>query len=683
MAMSTLEQPENGVSPLSAAQIPLPSSTAQSVRGDKPTLSRGAASMTTDATGKAEEKKLQQSWKDLTSAVMEHDEELVKNWIGNIDMVLLFAGLYSAVVTAFIIESYQWLSEDPADTTVALLTKISMQLNASQTQTIFPERPQFEPEASSIRINCFWFLSLILSLTSAFFGLLCKQWLQEHQRDPPTRTPAEALALRQLRRDSLEKWWVPSFLSALPTLLEVALLFFSVGILDLLWNRHPIPFAFCFVTVALGAVLYTFTTFLPTLVLFFRMPSPVAYQSVCPYKSPHAWAVYHLLIKTLRVLWRVPSIRSYILRWSRGLTNHVFEPASDWSSLDFDVIRQLSAELSNSFTFNVYELRAFQWACATFRDSPSMLPHLQNVLGTIHPSVPMSVVLGDRSLTIWGNIQKSDLELWFHDRQAFKKSLDWDVDAAPQPNLRDPILLHPEGIKLLSLVQGITSLTDTLEHGWVETIESHQADLQQLMNLRFVIPFTVIETLWTHHDPNIQKRSSRLLRFFGKAFDTPEGYNEKRHDGECLAFVYTLMRHLNHTDFTSYVATSIRGQEFIHFVHDQIISRRLLEPHRSWETDERRELMLAWSRVTRRVTEMGRWPTDYSSIISEFSEDPTDQLTDAIPFLSIDPYQIEDENGVPQSNHELNDNGQGGVPRLVTQGEQGDEVGGVGADERV
>ncbi|EEB99753.1 hypothetical protein MPER_00492, partial [Moniliophthora perniciosa FA553] len=103
------------------------------------------------------------------------------------------AGLFSAVVTAFLIESYQWLSEDPADTTVTLLTQISMQLNASQ--TTLPERPQFEPEASSIRINCFWFLSFIFSLTSALFGLLCKQWLREHQRDLPTRTPGEALAL--------------------------------------------------------------------------------------------------------------------------------------------------------------------------------------------------------------------------------------------------------------------------------------------------------------------------------------------------------------------------------------------------------------------------------------------------------------------------------------------------------
>uniref|UniRef100_A0A0W0G483 DUF6535 domain-containing protein n=1 Tax=Moniliophthora roreri TaxID=221103 RepID=A0A0W0G483_MONRR len=193
------------------------------------------------------------------------DDDMVKNWKEDIDTLLVFAGLFSAVVTAFTIESYQWLVEDPADITVVLLTQISMQLNASQTASL--TRTPFKPDTSSIRINCFWFLSLIFSLTSGLFALLCKQWLREHQRDTPTRTPGEALALRQLRRDSFEKWGVSSFLSALPILLEVALLLFFVGVLDLLWNRHVIPFALCFTAVTLSAGLYFVTTILPTVVV--------------------------------------------------------------------------------------------------------------------------------------------------------------------------------------------------------------------------------------------------------------------------------------------------------------------------------------------------------------------------------------------------------------------------------
>ncbi|ESK82022.1 hypothetical protein Moror_13451 [Moniliophthora roreri MCA 2997] len=169
-----------------------------------------------------------ESWERMLKEVSRHDEDMVKGWRDDIDTLLVFAGLFSAVVTAFAIESYQWLDKDPADTTVALLTQlISVQINGSQTTTSF-EPTQFKPDASSIRINIFWFLSLILSLASALFGLLCKQWVREHQRDTTTRTSGEALALRQLRRDSFEKWGVSSFLSALPILLEVAPLFFFI-----------------------------------------------------------------------------------------------------------------------------------------------------------------------------------------------------------------------------------------------------------------------------------------------------------------------------------------------------------------------------------------------------------------------------------------------------------------------
>ncbi|EEB99992.1 hypothetical protein MPER_00173, partial [Moniliophthora perniciosa FA553] len=118
---------------------------------------------------------LNESWEKVLKEVARHDEDMVKGWRDDIDTLLVFAGLFSAVVTAFAIESYQWLDEDPADTTVALLTQLLLvQVNGSQPVSFEPT--PFKPDASSIRINIFWFLSLIFSLTSALFGLLCKQW---------------------------------------------------------------------------------------------------------------------------------------------------------------------------------------------------------------------------------------------------------------------------------------------------------------------------------------------------------------------------------------------------------------------------------------------------------------------------------------------------------------------------
>ncbi|KAI3605694.1 hypothetical protein WG66_012031 [Moniliophthora roreri] len=623
--------------------------------------------------GKAKEKKgptAQQSWEKLMAEVEKYDEGTVKNWKEDIDTLLVFAGLFSAVVTAFLIEAYQWLSEDPADTTVALLTHISIQLNAPQTMPL--ERSKFEPDASSIRINCWWFLSLVFSLTSALFGLLCKQWLREQQRDPPTRSPAEALALRQIRRDGFEKWGVSPFLSVLPILLEVALLFFFVGILDLLWARHPIPFAFCLVSVTLSAGLYFVTTFLPVLALFLRLRRSTvsdelgfleftpSYHFICPYKSPQAWAIYQILFKVLHALDKIPSIRSYIYRLPKTLRTHISNPASDWSSFDLRAIRRSGVYLSDSFTLNVYELRAFQWAFITFRDSPSMLPHLQNVLGTISPSVAMSAVLGDWRLTMWGDIQKSDVERWLYDPRAVWDSLDWYIRLAPWPNLRDPTLLHSEGVRLLYFHQCWQELAARGDTSFlISSINSRQAELQSLVNLRFVIPFTTLAKLWTHDDPDDQEQSSQLLPFLEDAFSTHPGYNEERHDRERLAFISALANHLNDTDFTSYVTTSTRGQEFIHFVHDQIVSRRLYEPF-DWDPHARRELMSTWNRATQRMKEIGNLPPDY--------------------FASIP--QAGNESSVPQPHHEMHDDGQGALG-LVEQDKQGNMAGDVGAEELV
>ncbi|ESK92587.1 hypothetical protein Moror_4386 [Moniliophthora roreri MCA 2997] len=691
--MSTVD-PTNS-QPVSATQIPLPPSPAQSIREDEPTSHHEAASPA-DATGKVEEKTgptVQQSWERLTLEVEKYDDGMVKNWRDDIDTLLVFAGLFSAVVTAFLIEAYQWLSEDPADITVVLLTQISMQLNTSQPIPL--ERPEFKPDASSIRINCFWFLSLVFSLTSALFGLLCKQWLREQQRDPPTTTPAEALGLRQMRRDSFEKWGVSPFLSVLPILLEVALLFFFVGILDLLWNRHLIPFAFCLVAVMLSAGLYFVTTFLPTLayILWNRTAGSRirCYYFICPYKSPQAWAVYYLSVKVLRAFQQTSFINSYTMRWF-GWTRI---PASDWSSLDLQVIRRSRFRSEDSSLLSIYELRAFQWAFTAFQDSPSMLPHLQNVLGTIPPSVAMSAVLEDWKFTMWRDIQKSDVDLRFSDWGSFWRSLDWYMRFTPGPTLRYPTLLHSEGTRLLyyhQYWQALASNTnsDTLMHDFdrlIDSITAHQAELQKLVNLRFVVPFTVVEKLWTHDDPDVQERSSRLLPFFEDAFSTHSGYDEERHDRERLAFISALTNHLDSTDFTSYVATSTCGQEFIRFVHGQIISRRLHEPHYDWYRDdeERPKLISAWNQVTSRVIEIGHLPAGYFTPIPRPSEESMAPATDAgipLPITNPDHPREENEGSIPRSDHEVNDDGQG-VPGPVERSEQGNGVGGLGADERV
>ncbi|KAJ4487113.1 hypothetical protein C8J55DRAFT_423779, partial [Lentinula edodes] len=141
-----------------------------------------------------------------------YDDEMCRGWKEDVDTLLVFAGLFSAAVTAFIIESYKWLQPNNLDFNLQLLQHIAVQLN---TQIPTSSQQDFSA-ASAVRINAVWFLSLIFSLSTVLLGILCKQWLREHRRDTPVSSSKEALELRQLRFESLEKWGIPALLASLP-----------------------------------------------------------------------------------------------------------------------------------------------------------------------------------------------------------------------------------------------------------------------------------------------------------------------------------------------------------------------------------------------------------------------------------------------------------------------------------
>ena len=225
----------------------------------------------------------------------------MRNWKEEIDTLLVFvrvtdvcapnvyltgqqAGLFSAIVTAFLIESYRWLSQNPEDAAVKLLAEISSKLNGNiPTRGLegFPvlatDVVPFSASLSAIVINSLWFVSLVAALSSAFIGILVKQWLREYMR-PVSTTPIDALSLRQLDYQALKDWGVVEIISFLPLLLQLSLALFLVGLLYLLWTLHNVVAGILTVVVATVFVFYTATTVLPAL-----------QQSSCPYKSPQSW----------------------------------------------------------------------------------------------------------------------------------------------------------------------------------------------------------------------------------------------------------------------------------------------------------------------------------------------------------------------------------------------------------
>ncbi|KAJ7573060.1 hypothetical protein C8J56DRAFT_873881 [Mycena floridula] len=169
-----------------------------------------------------------------------YDDGMVARWKVLMDGLLLFAALFSAVVTAFIIEGYKTLSPDPSAMTVVLLYHISQQLstitNTTELQISLPDL-NGSPTLAIIT-NVFWFLSLALSLTCALTATLIEQWASDYVRAIERReAPAFKARIRAYLFDGVENSNVAAIVEGTPLLLHASLFSFFIGLIFFL---HPI-----------------------------------------------------------------------------------------------------------------------------------------------------------------------------------------------------------------------------------------------------------------------------------------------------------------------------------------------------------------------------------------------------------------------------------------------------------
>ncbi|KAJ6605482.1 hypothetical protein DFH09DRAFT_967247, partial [Mycena vulgaris] len=94
-------------------------------------------------------------WSIYVSEAEKYDKGLVESWKADMEGLLIFAGLFSAILTAFIIESYKNLSQDPGATTIAVLVQISQQLDpkSNASSVDISALTAFTPTASTLVCN--------------------------------------------------------------------------------------------------------------------------------------------------------------------------------------------------------------------------------------------------------------------------------------------------------------------------------------------------------------------------------------------------------------------------------------------------------------------------------------------------------------------------------------------------
>ncbi|KZP07909.1 hypothetical protein FIBSPDRAFT_680540, partial [Athelia psychrophila] len=207
-------------------------------------------------------------WSVYMSEAIPYDKALMESWTEDMNGILIFAGLFSAVVTTFIIESYGSLMPDPNATTVALLQQISQQLagNAAAVQntTLTPEA--FSPTSSALRVNAFWILSLCLALTCALAATLVQQWARYYMQ-AVQRRPAPHLQgrMRVYLFGGMEKFKMSAVVEGIPTLLHASVCLFFAGLVDFLYQTNLLVAMVALSIISVCGSLYFFITILPVL----------------------------------------------------------------------------------------------------------------------------------------------------------------------------------------------------------------------------------------------------------------------------------------------------------------------------------------------------------------------------------------------------------------------------------
>ena len=161
------------------------------------------------------------------------------------------AGLFAGVLTSFLIDSLQNLQPDPAQQavyyhqqSVAMLAQISQQIASIAPQVSIPSTPPppypaFHPSISDIRVNAYWLIGLVCSLSAALFATLVQQWVRSYmQIFQRYDHPLKRARFRQFFFEGARS--MRAMAVAVPSLIRASLVLFFFGLCDHLFGFNTI-----------------------------------------------------------------------------------------------------------------------------------------------------------------------------------------------------------------------------------------------------------------------------------------------------------------------------------------------------------------------------------------------------------------------------------------------------------
>ena len=254
-------------------------------------------------------------WTVYVKEAQNHDTASIGTWKDDMEGVIIFvrsppsthacksilmcclhqAGLYSAVLTAFIVERQKTLSLNPSDEiayyarqVVVLLAQISAQLAASGSPVppavLFPPAfPEFRAAGSDVRVNIYWFMSLVFSLSAALGATLVQQWAREYvQFFQRYSHPLKRARIRQFLHEGANRWHMDLVVHLVPALIHISLFLFFLGLADSLFQINVATATTTTIVIVICALCYLFSIIAPI------------WDAQSPYQTPLSPMFWHL-----------------------------------------------------------------------------------------------------------------------------------------------------------------------------------------------------------------------------------------------------------------------------------------------------------------------------------------------------------------------------------------------------
>ncbi|KAF8915696.1 hypothetical protein CPB85DRAFT_398091 [Mucidula mucida] len=226
-------------------------------------------------------------WRTYEEEAAAYDAVMVGQSRDGLDVMLVFAGLFSAVVTSFLVQVCQKLEADFSQMSAILmhdlvLVQLSMAAGSSGPNLTAPSVDPtmvYSPDTVTVWVNGLWAVSLAASLIVAFAAVLVKPWLR-HYASLPSGTPGARSHIRHYRFMGLEKWRVSVIIGLLPIIMNISLTLFFVGLI----------LFFVPLQTSLASVISAIT--LTVTVLYFVSNAMPIFYPQCPYQTPLTDFVY-------------------------------------------------------------------------------------------------------------------------------------------------------------------------------------------------------------------------------------------------------------------------------------------------------------------------------------------------------------------------------------------------------